>query len=131
MHRVSFRVRMPPRLRTNSCPCTSGRPPFTLCAPRPQGTTGDGLELDNLTDLGGLHKAGVLRQLIVDEVHNGHRPSKAGFVKMRKIAWEHVAAAESSEHLVLWASSERPSNWRHIVNETAAVSWVRNFLANG
>jgi len=101
-----------------------------------QGTTADGLDLDNLTDLGGLHGAGVLEgqvlglaQLNVDEVHNTYRSGTEDWVQMRAIAWANVAAAEPSEHLVLWASSEGPSNGRLIVNETAAVSRVRNFLA--
>ena len=107
----------------------------TLCVPRAPGTTADGLDLDNLTDLGGLHGAGVLEgqvglaQLNVDEVHNTYRSSTEDWVQMRAIAWANVAAAEPSEHLVLWASSEGPSNGRLIVHETAAVSRVRNFLA--
>ena len=103
--------------------------------PRPPGTTADGLDLDNLTDLGGLHGAGALEdqvglaQLNVDEVHNTYRSSTEDWVQMRAIAWANVAAAEPSEHLVLWASSKGPSNGRLIVNETAAVSRVRDFLA--
>ena len=117
--------------------CVYSAPPILHYSvrPRPPGTTADGLDLDNLTDLGGLHGAGALEdqvglaQLNVDEVHNTYRSSTEDWVQMRAIAWANVAAAEPSEHLVLWASSKGPSNGRLIVNETAAVSRVRDFLA--
>ena len=52
---------------------------------------------------------------------------------MRRIAWTNVGAREASPPagapLVLWASSEKASNGRHVLDELGVVKQVREHLA--
>ena len=89
-----------------------------------------------LTSLDGVDAAGVaevrLTQLNVDEAHNlvlmrGVEESR----HLRRLAWTNVGIPERLDkpsRLVLWASSERPSNGRRIANEGAIVQRVRAHL---